>query len=210
MLKWMGRYMPSRMFLRQKPDPLGRELKTVCDGPTVVCFRMEPVENAGLMKEKEFYAEYGTTTATTLGLMKLFFGSGRVCLGESWFGSAKTCCALLERGVYSVLNVNTAHRGYPKAALQRFLAGEPEQPGVAVCLLGEASVRKSPTQTKATAHREPAGVPLCLVSSCFTTQPGVTMKYMVKHPSDTTHLLAKQIPVDETTQMYRSKCSIVD
>eukprot|EP00963_Diacronema_lutheri_P005167 scaffold391_cov412-Pavlova_lutheri.AAC.4 len=141
---------------------------------------MEPV-NGGLMKE-EFFAEFGTTTATTLRLMKPFFGSGHVCLGDSWFGSVKTCCALLERGVYSVLNVKTAHRVIPRTR----------------------------TLIKAIAHRGPAGVPLCLVSSCFTTQPAGTMKYMIKHPTDTTHLMAKQIPVDETTQMYRSKYSIVD
>jgi len=45
-----------RMFLRKKPDPLGRELKTVCDGLICTCFRMELVENVGLMKENEFYA----------------------------------------------------------------------------------------------------------------------------------------------------------
>eukprot|EP00963_Diacronema_lutheri_P001565 scaffold102_cov340-Pavlova_lutheri.AAC.22 len=210
MLKGMGRYMPSKMFLRRKPDPLGRELKTVCDELIGVCFCMEPVKNATLMKGKEFVTELVTTKPTTLRLMKPFFGSGRVCLGDSWFGSVKTCCALLERGVYSVLNVKRAHRGFPKAALQRFLAGEPNEPGLTVCIPGEASMRRTRTRTKATAHRGPAGIPLCLVSSCFTTQPAGTMKYMVKHPSDTTRLLAKQIPVDETTQMYRSKYSIVD
>jgi len=173
-------------------------------------FSRGTVENAGLIKEKEFYAKYRTTTATSLGLKKPFFGSGRVCLGDSWFGSVKTCCALLERGVYSVLNVKTAHRGFPKAALQRFLASEPNQPGLIVCIPGEASMRRTRTRIKATAHRGPAGLPLCLVSSCFTTQPAGTMKYMVKHPSDTTHLLAKQIPIDETTQMYKSKYIIVD
>eukprot|EP00963_Diacronema_lutheri_P005129 scaffold379_cov383-Pavlova_lutheri.AAC.3 len=188
MLKWMGRYMPSRMFLRRKPDPQGTELKTVCDGLTGVCFRMEPVENAGLMKEKEFFAEFGTTTATTLRLMKPFFGSGRVCLGDCWFG---------------------AHRGYPKGALQRFLSSEPNQPRLTICI-PEVSVRRTRTLIKATAHRGPAGVPLCLVSSCFTTQAAGTVKYMIKHPTDTTYLLAKQIPLDETKQMYRSKYSIVD
>jgi len=143
-------------------------------------------------------------------LMKPYFGSGRVCLGDSWFGSVKTCCALLERGVYSVLNVKTAHRGYPKAALQRFLAGEPNQPGPTVCIPREASMRGTRTKIESTAHRGPTGVPLCLVSSRFATQPRGTMKYMVKHPSDTTHLLAKQIPVDETMLMYKSKYSIVD
>ena len=210
MLKWMGRHMPSRMFLRRKPDPLGRELKTVCDGLTGVCFRMEPVENAELMKGKQFYSDFGTTTATTLRLMEPLFGSGRVCLGDSWFGSVKTCCALLDRGLFSVLNVKTAHRGFPRATLERLLASDPHQRGLTVCVPGEVHAGRTRRKIKATAHRGPAGVPLCLVSSCFTTQPAGTLKYMVKHPTDTTHLLAKEIPVDETSQVYRSRYGIVD
>jgi len=71
-------------------------------------------------------------------------------------------------------------------------------------------MRTTRTRIKATAHRRPARVPLCLVSSRFTTQPTSTMKYMIKHPSDTTYLLAKKIPIDNTTTMYRSKYSIVE
>eukprot|EP00963_Diacronema_lutheri_P006928 scaffold619_cov368-Pavlova_lutheri.AAC.7 len=171
---------------------------------------MEPVENASLMKEKKFYTKHGTTTATTLRFTKPLLGSGRVCFGDSCFGSVKSWCALMERGVYSVLNVKTAYRGFPKAALQRLFSSEPNQPGLTVCIPGEVSMRRTRTLIKATAHRGPAGVPLCFVSSFFTTQPAGTVKYMIKHPTDTTHLLAKQIPVDETTQMYRSKYGIVD
>eukprot|EP00963_Diacronema_lutheri_P012412 scaffold1724_cov341-Pavlova_lutheri.AAC.88 len=168
---------------------------------------MKPAENASLMKGKEIFTEFGTTT---LRLMKPFFGSGRVCLGNSLFGSVKTCCALLVCGVYSVLNVKTTHRGFPKAALQRFLAGEPNQLGLTVHIPREASMHRARTWIKENAHHGPAGVPLCLVSSCFTTQPAGIMKYMEKHPTDTTHLLAKEILVDKTSQFYRSRHSIVD
>eukprot|EP00894_Picocystis_sp_ML_P001466 jgi/Pico_ML_1/51983/g2766.t1 len=40
-------------------------------------------------------------------------------------------------------------------------------------------------------------------------RPG-TMKYMIKHPSDTTYLLEKKIPTDDTRKMYRSKYNIAD
>eukprot|EP00963_Diacronema_lutheri_P005980 scaffold499_cov335-Pavlova_lutheri.AAC.13 len=38
----------------------------LCDGRTGVNFRMKPVKNAGSMKEKELFSEFGTTTTTTL------------------------------------------------------------------------------------------------------------------------------------------------
>jgi len=59
---------------------------------------MEIVENVALMKEKKVFTEFGTTTAKALGLMMPYVRSGRICLGDSQFGLAKTCCALLERG----------------------------------------------------------------------------------------------------------------
>ena len=210
MVKWMGRYMPSRKFLPKEPNHQGRELKIMRDGLIGVCLCMEPVGNAALIRGKEFYIDYGATTATTLRLMQPFFGSGRVCLGDSWFGSVKSCCALLERGVYSVLDVKTAHKGFPKTTLLRLLANDHDQPGLTVCIPREARIRRTWTMIKATSHRGPAGVPLCLVSSCCTTQPARTMKYMVKHPTDTTHLTAKEILVGETTHFYRSRYRIVD
>eukprot|EP00963_Diacronema_lutheri_P002445 scaffold162_cov486-Pavlova_lutheri.AAC.1 len=89
--------------------------------------------------------------------------------------------------------MKTSHRGFPKTALQHFLAGEANQSQLTVCILGEATMRRTRIKMMATGHRGPARVPLCLVSSYFTTQPVSTMKYMIKHPSDTTHLLAKEI-----------------
>lgn len=60
------------------------------DELTGVRFRIAPVENVALMKGKELHTKHGTTTATTVRPMKPFFGSGRVCLGDTWFGSLKT------------------------------------------------------------------------------------------------------------------------
>lgn len=86
MVKWKGKYMSFQMFLRRKLNPLGRKLKIVCDDRIGVCFRMVQVGNVTLMKEKEFYTEYGTTSAKTLRLMQPLFGIGRVCLRNNWFG----------------------------------------------------------------------------------------------------------------------------
>lgn len=121
MVKGISTYVPSHMFLRRKSDPLRRELQTVCNGLTSLCFRMELVENASLIKGKEFYTEFGKITATRLGLMKPFFGNGRKCQGDRWFRPMKSCNGLLERGACSVLNVKTTYIGFPKAKLQHLL-----------------------------------------------------------------------------------------
>jgi len=71
-------------------------------------------------------------------------------------------------------------------------------------------VRRTRTGIKTTAHGGLASMPVCLLSSCFTMQPARTMKRMVKHPTDATHPLAKEIPVDEMMQLYRLKYDIVD
>lgn len=55
MLQWMGKYMPSRMFLCKKRGPLGRELKTVCDGLTSVCFSLKLITSVANLKGKVFY-----------------------------------------------------------------------------------------------------------------------------------------------------------
>jgi len=102
MLKWMGKYTPSRMFLRIKPDSLQRELKTSCDGLTGVCFRMEPMENIGLMNGKDFFTEFGTITAINPRLMEPFLGIGvyasvtayldqRSCVVQYWNVSCTLC-----------------------------------------------------------------------------------------------------------------------
>lgn len=47
--------------------------------------------------------------------------TGRVIVADSWFGSVKSCVALLERGLYSVLNVKTSHKYFPRDDLLKHL-----------------------------------------------------------------------------------------
>ena len=39
---------------------------------------------------------------------------GRVLIADSWFGSVACILALFERAIYAIMNVKTAHKGYPK------------------------------------------------------------------------------------------------
>eukprot|EP00966_Prymnesium_polylepis_P320039 7376430-Prymnesium_polylepis.2 len=47
-------------------------------------------------------------------LLESFKGDNRIVIADSWFGSVETALALYEHGFYAILNVKTAHRGYPK------------------------------------------------------------------------------------------------
>ena len=35
-------------------------------------------------------------------------------IADSWFGSVACILALFERAIYAIMNVKTAHKGYPK------------------------------------------------------------------------------------------------
>ena len=39
---------------------------------------------------------------------------GRVLIADSWFGSVACILALFEKAIYAIMNVKTAHKGYPK------------------------------------------------------------------------------------------------
>ena len=69
------------------------------------------------MKEKEHVSKYGATCATTLHLTTDFHGTGGIVIADSWFGSVKTAVALKQSGLYSIMIVKTAHKRFPREAL---------------------------------------------------------------------------------------------
>ena len=69
------------------------------------------------MKEKEHVSKYGATCATTLHLATDFHGTGRIVIADSWFGSVKMAIALKQSGLYSIMIVKTAHKRFPREAL---------------------------------------------------------------------------------------------
>ena len=48
---------------------------------------------------------------------------GKVLIADSWFGSVACALALFKFGIYCVMNVKTAHKGYPKDVMLE-LVGE--------------------------------------------------------------------------------------
>ena len=81
------------------------------------------LEGKGIDNKKEFVAEYGVVTATMLRLVAPYFGSACVVIADNWFGSYKCAVALRQRGLFSIINVKTRHKKFPrdkiKEALQR-------------------------------------------------------------------------------------------
>ena len=57
---------------------------------------IDRVEGVEADSKKEFYSDFGATTATTLRLCKKWFGSKKVIVADSWFGSCKTAEVLRE------------------------------------------------------------------------------------------------------------------
>ena len=117
MIKAYHQGLPAKIKIPRKPRPVGNEIKNLCDSETKIVLNMELNEGKVAMKEKEFTSSLGHTAATSLRLTKPYWGKAKVALGDSWFGSVKTCKELLERGVFSVLLVKTAHKNYPKLLL---------------------------------------------------------------------------------------------
>ena len=124
MWAWTGQGMPHLSFVKRKPEPLGAEVKNLCDGLSGVMLYLELQEGKTRMAAKQCCDEEKATTACTLRLAD-FAGLGelhlreeekvqRLLVGDSWFAGCATAKALLEKlGVHFVGNVKTAHSGFP-------------------------------------------------------------------------------------------------
>lgn len=107
-----------RTYIPRKPSPWGHEFWTVVDCISGICIGFELNEGKEVTRLREFVAEFGATTATTLRLVSKYFNSNRIVYIDSWFQSVQTCEQLLANGLYSVGIVKTAHRNYPKNTLE--------------------------------------------------------------------------------------------
>ena len=117
MIQWLGKHMPGFMSVGRKPTDKGCEVHTVCCGVSGIMVGGEVFEGAKAMEDAKYCEKYQKSTALTLRLVEPFKGENRIVIADSWFGSVETALALYEHGFYGILNVKTAHRGYPKTEL---------------------------------------------------------------------------------------------
>jgi hypothetical protein len=112
---------PGKTYITRKPRPFGVELKAVCCGVSNICLQIEIQEGKERMRAKQFVAEYGVTTATTLRLLQPWGGSKRYAVGDSWFGSVKCEVALHTLlGLFCIFIVKTAHTMFPLQHLKNW------------------------------------------------------------------------------------------
>ena len=118
MVKVLHRLLKGKMKIIRKPRPIGNEFKNVCDSRSMVVLNMELYEGKKYMKTKEWVGDFGDTCATTLRLMDPWKGSGRIVVGDIWFGSVNTVTELMiQNGLYANMLVKTAHKNYPRELL---------------------------------------------------------------------------------------------
>ncbi|NBX97284.1 hypothetical protein EBQ81_00260, partial [bacterium] len=127
MVAWSGTGTAHLTYIPRKPSPLGIMVKVTCCGSSGVLLHAELVEGAVVDHNKEWYSEYKATTACTLRLTKQWHGTGRVVVGDAWFGSVRTVEELRNRGLYAVMCVKQGCSGYPRAELRASLRRRGDQ-----------------------------------------------------------------------------------
>ncbi|KAK3252459.1 hypothetical protein CYMTET_38242 [Cymbomonas tetramitiformis] len=230
MIKWLSRYLcPGWVKVGRKPDSMGHELKTLVDSTSRILFQFELQEGKEYDNRKKFVAEYGATCAMVLRMLEPFKSTGRIVIGDSWFGSTKTALLLYEWGIYSVLNVKTAHKFFPKFALLAALKdkglGEFVAYRTEVALTSGLTMRlnavghKGPgkmtaKRAKSVGWQQVKGVPLLLVSTCSTTLPAEARGFNSTSNSEIVpgmkDVTRKECPQVETSGMYRARYGDVD
>ena len=68
MWAWTGQGMPHLSYVPRKPEPLGAEVKNLCDGISGVMLYLELQEGKVRMANQKFCNKYKATTATTVRL----------------------------------------------------------------------------------------------------------------------------------------------
>jgi hypothetical protein len=210
MWAWTGQGMPHLSFVKRKPEPLGAEVKNLCDGLSGVMLYLELQEGKTRMAAKKYCDEYKATTATTLRLAD-FAGLGeqhlreedkvqRLLVGDSWFAGYATAKALMdELGVHFVGNVKTAHRGYPIDQLRWDLSKTQRGDHVVYKLEGEEHMYAVGWNDH---HFK------TFVATGGTSAAGITAKR--KRQTDTGQTFYKEVKRPKVMQDYYEACGQID
>jgi len=121
---WYDLGMPHITKIPRKPEPIGLEIKDMCDGTSHIMLHLEIMEGKDIMKEKGPDNEPGEvklsegTKHCLRAIMRFKDGAGRVVMGDSAFASVQTAVALKKAGFYFLGNLKGASKLYPKRHLQ--------------------------------------------------------------------------------------------
>jgi hypothetical protein len=122
MIAWTGNGCPHLSYVPRKPEPLGIEIKNLCDATSGVMLFLEIQDNKDMMARKRYRDGFPAAIATTLRLLECVSESRvspnerieRLCAMDSWFASVACSKALWNLlKVRSIGNIKTATRCYP-------------------------------------------------------------------------------------------------
>jgi hypothetical protein len=178
MEKWLGRVnrMPGRRKIPRKPVPVGQEHKDTADGQTNIMVRLEISEEAERERVKPFVRDLGVTAACVVRLTEPWWRSGRTVIADSWFGSPKSCLALMNRGLFSLLMCKR-RAGWPINYPGDLLLGGLEGPYGTCCAATSTSAEGFRLVAAALKDRKPR----CIIGSCGITTSGELVERVVKN-----------------------------
>ena len=207
MFTWTGRGMVGRSFVPRKPRDTGLECKTVCDGISKVLLHIDVQEGKWRMVGKKHNEIYGKAAGCTLRLVEHWRGTGRIVIGDSWFGNQKTVAGLLERGLFCILNIKGATT-VPAEFIKGKLSGQVRKFGIKTTYQLECNNEKYDVWLAGHQERNP----MVLVATCSTLAAGPDRRFKVFYVDDNGVEQAQWNEYD-TTQMhylYRTHFNRID
>ena len=219
MIAWTGRGMPGWIVVPRKPKPMGMECKTACCSETKIIIRLDVQEGKTQMRNQPFNVEWGTpndpakSVGCLLRLVLPWHHTGRVVLGDSWFGSVKAAIALLSYGMFAILNVKTATKYFPKASLAAAITKEKRTYSrMATITLANAPVSLNKTEFTIYAAAQREKKPLLLIATCETMGAGeprhLTLYKMDENGGESKEMI--EFPTTKVHGIYRACFNKID
>lgn len=107
--------------IKRKPKGIGIEIKCSADGESGIMLRLEIQKGANAPPE-EFEDSMPFHSAITARLVKPWFGTGRIVIGDAAFSSLRTVIELLKKGLYYLGVLKQCTWGFPKKYLDQWAA----------------------------------------------------------------------------------------
>ena len=116
--------MPHVTKIKQKPEGVGLEMKTLIDGDSNIMLRMELMEGSIVQSSKKYRDMYPEHVAVTLRLVEHLSGEAHTVIADSWFTSVALEIALREKGFNLIGLVKQNSSLFPKAYLKEWFEGK--------------------------------------------------------------------------------------
>ena len=204
---WLGKGMPGLMKVPRKPTDVGRESHTTACAETGVIIHAEIYEGKKLMENKEYIKPHGKNPAKAMRCTKPWHGSGRTVILDSGFMSVECATGLYDLGLFSIGNVKTASKGFPKD----WLLSQVKQRGDEATATAEVKSRRGTTvHLLATADRDKQ--PMTLLGTAGTSNRGKTLhrRFTTIRADGTYNVREADLNQMEMQEKYRALFNALD